>query len=115
MLKILKTDWVEYIFNYVSLKMYENEQEKRRKTKNAEKKKIIKNNRIIVKVNNNIIYDSKKNKDMSDELYYALLSYGLKESISSKNNKKSPIHYNLMSSISAMPFSTEDFSVEGVV
>lgn len=104
MLKFLTTDWVDYLFNHVSLKMYEYEQEKHRKAKQAEKIKIIKNNRIIVKVNNSVIYDSKKEKDMSDDLYYALLSYGLKDSINSKNrNKKVPINYNIYPSISTIP------------
>lgn len=33
MLNFLTTDWVEYIFNYASLKIYEKEQEKHRKLK----------------------------------------------------------------------------------
>ncbi len=104
MLNFLSTDWVEYWFNLVSLKMYEKTQEKHRRIRNTEKNKIIKYNRIIVKVNNDIIYDSKKEKDMSDELYYALLSYGLMDTIKSKTrNKKSPIHYNITPSISTIP------------
>lgn len=100
----LMTDWVESFYNKVSLLMYESEQERRRKLRQSEKNKIVKNNRIIVKVNNDIIYDSKKQKDMSDELYYALLSYGLMEAINSKaRNKKAPINYNLFSSISSIP------------
>lgn len=62
MLKFLTVDWAEYIFNHISLKMYENKQEKHRKAKQLEKNRIIKNNRIIVKVNDDIIYDSKKEK-----------------------------------------------------
>ena len=112
MLKLLTTDWVEYIFNHISLKMYENKQEKLRKLKQAKKKRIIKNNRIIVKVNNNIIYDSKKEKDMSDELFYALLSYGLMDSINSKSrNKNTPINYNIIPSISSMPDFTENRAI----
>lgn len=104
MLNFLTTDWVEYIFNYISLKIYEREQEKHRKSKRIEKNKIIKNNRIIVKVNDCIIYDSKKNKNMSDDLYYALLSYGLKDAINSEKRKKNtPISYNIVPSISTMP------------
>jgi len=104
MLKLLTTDWVEYIFNYVSLKIYEKEQEKHRRLKQLEKNKIIKNNRIIVKVNDCTIYDSKKNKDMSDDLYYALLSYGLIDAVNSKKRKKNtPISYNIVPSISTMP------------
>jgi len=97
-------DWVEYIFNHIALKIYESEQEKHRKSYQAEKKRIIKNNRIIVKVNNDIIYDSKKDKTMSDDLYYALLSYGLMESINVKpRNRNTPINYNITPSISTMP------------
>ena len=104
MLNFLTTDWVEYIFDCISLKIYEKEQEKHRKLKRLEKNKIIKNNRIIVKVNNSTIYDSKKNKNMSDDLYYALLSYGLMDAINSKNRKKNtPISYNIVPSISTMP------------
>lgn len=111
MLKLLSTDWAEYIFNLLSLKIYENEQGKRRRNKRTEKKRVLKNNRIIVKVNNDIIYDSKKEKDMPDDLYYALLSYGLKESINSKPNKKTPINYTLYHSISAVPVWNEDILV----
>ncbi len=104
MFEILTTDWIEYWFNHLSLKLYEKDQEKHRKIRNAEKNKIIRNNRIIVKVNNDIIYDSKKEKNMSDDLYYALLSYGLMDVINSKTRKKnSPINYNILPSISAMP------------
>lgn len=104
MLNFLTTDWVEYIFNYASLKIYEKEQEKHRKLKQIEKNKIIKNNRIIVKVNDCTIYDSKKDKDMSDDLYYALLSYGLIDAVNSKKRKKNtPISYNIVPSISTMP------------
>lgn len=104
MFNFLTTDWIEYWFNYLSLKLYEKEQENHRKIRENEKNKIIRNNRIIVKVNNDIIYDSKKEKDMSDDLYYALLSYGLMDTINSKTrNKKSPIHYNIMPSISTIP------------
>lgn len=104
MFKFLCTDWVEYLFNLFSLKLYEKEQEKHRKQYQAEKKQIIRNNRIIVKVNDNIIYDSKKEKEMSDELYYALLSYGLKDSINSQSkNKTTPIYYNIVPSISTLP------------
>ena len=110
MFNFLATDWIENMFNYISLKMYEKEQEKHRQEKQAEKTKIIRNNRIIVKVNNDIIYDSKKEKDMSDELFYALLSYGLMETVNSKErNKNTPINYNIVSSISTMPISIEDF------
>lgn len=104
MLNFLTVDWIEYIFNNIALKMYENEQEKHRKSSQSEKKKIIKNNRIIVKVNNDIIYDSKKDGDMSDDLFYALLSYGLMDSVNSKKeNKQTPINYNIIPSISTMP------------
>lgn len=102
--EIFKTDWVEILFHKISLKLYEKEQEKHRKISQIQKNKIIKNNRIIVKVNDAIIYDSKKEKNMSDELFYALVSYGLMDSINSKlRNKKSPINYNLHSSISSIP------------
>lgn len=104
MLKILTTDWVEYLFNKVSLRLYENKQERHRKNKESEKNKIIRNNRIQVIVNSDIIYDSKKNKEMSDGLYYALLSYGLMESINSqKRDKKRMICYNIAPDISVMP------------
>ncbi len=104
MLNFLTTDWVEYIFNRISLKLYEKEQEKHRKLKQIEKNKIIKNNRIIVKVNDCTIYDSKKDKNMSDDLYYALLSYGLMDAINSNKHKKNtPISYNIVPSISTMP------------
>ena len=106
MFKFLSMDWIDYLFNYLSLKLYEKGQEKHRKLRDAEKNKIIRNNRIIVTVNNDIIYDSKKNKKMSDDLYYALLSYGLKDTINSQKRKKnSPINYNISSSISTMPIS----------
>lgn len=104
MLDFLTADWVEYIFNHFSLKIYEKEQEKHRKLKQIKKNKIIKNNRIIVKVNDCTIYDSKKEKSMSDDLYYALLSYGLMDAINSKDrNKNTPISYNILPSISTMP------------
>ena len=104
MLNFLTTDWVEYLFNYISLKVYEKEQEKHRKLKQLEKNRIIKNNRIIVKVNDCTIYDSKKDKYMSDDLYYALLSYGLIDAVNSKKrNKNTPISYNIVPSISTMP------------
>ncbi len=106
MKNFLTTDWVDFLFNYVSLKIYEKEQEKHRKSKQLEKNKIIKNNRIIVKVNYCTIYDSKKDKDMSDDLYYALLSYGLIDAVNSKKrkkNKNTPISYNIVPSISTMP------------
>lgn len=104
MLKLLSTDWIDCLFNYLSLKLYEKEQEKHRRLRNIEKNKIIRNNRIIVKVNNDLIYDSKKEKEMSDELYYALLSYGLMDAINSQKGKKnSLINYNILPSISTMP------------
>lgn len=104
MLNFLTTDWVEYIFNSISLKIYEREQEKHRRLKQIEKKKIITHNRIIVKVNNCTIYDSKKDKNMSDDLYYALLSYGLMDAVNSKKrNKNTPISYNIVPSISTIP------------
>lgn len=104
MLKLLTTDWASYLFDLISLKIYEREQHSRKKNKQLEKKKILKNNRIIVKVNNSVIYDSKKEKEMSDDLFYALLSYGLMDSVNSGNrNKKSPINYNITPSISTMP------------
>jgi hypothetical protein len=104
MLNFLTIDWVGNLFDYVSLRIYEKEQERHRQLKQQEKTKIIKNNRIIVKVNNDIIYDSKKDKEMSDELYFALLSYGLMDSVNSKSrNKKTPINYNIFPSISTMP------------
>lgn len=104
MFKFLSVDWIDCLFNFLALKIYESEQEKHRKKRNAEKNKIIRNNRIIVKVNNDIIYDSKKEKNMSDELYYALLSYGLMDAINSQNRKKnSPINYNILPSISTIP------------
>lgn len=104
LLKFLTMDWVATFFSYMSLKMYEKEQEKHRKAKQVQKIKIIKNNRIIVKVNNDTIYDSKKEKDMSDDLYYALLSYGLMDFIKSKpKNKNIPITYNISPTISTMP------------
>lgn len=107
MLRFLAMDWVAYLFNGFAVWMYEKEQEKHRKYKQNEKKKIIKNNRIIVKVNSEVIYDSKKEKDMSDDLYYALLSYGLMDSVNLKAKKsKSPISYNIMPSISTMPYVT---------
>lgn len=113
MLKLLTIDWVEILFNHISLKMYENEQVRHRKAKQIEKNRIIKNNRIIVKVNNDVIYDSKKEKDMSDDLYYALLSYGLMDSINSKSkNKKTPINYNIIPSISTMPILIDDVKRE---
>lgn len=102
MVSVFNTDWVKYIFDYLSLKMYENEQKKHRKSQQAQKRKIINNNRIIVKINNTLIYDSKKQKDMSDDLYYALLSYGLMEAINN-GNKKTPISYNITPSISVLP------------
>lgn len=98
------SDWIETWFQKNALRMYEDEQEKQRQRLQSEKKQLVKNNRIIVKVNHSVIYDSKKNNDISDELYYALLSYGLKEVISKKDkNKKSPIRYELDSEISAIP------------
>lgn len=104
MLDIISKDWVEYIFNRISLKMYENEQVRHRKSLQAQKRKIINKNRIIVKVNDEVIYDSKKQREMSDELYYALLSYDLMEAINSKTkNKNAPINYNISPSISALP------------
>lgn len=104
MFNLFTIDWVEYLFDYMSLKIYEKEQEKHRKLKTIEKNKIIRNNRIIVKVNNDVIYDSKKEKNMSDELYYALLSYGLMDTINSKSRKKNtPINYNIIPSISTIP------------
>lgn len=104
MKNILMTDWVEYLFNRISLKIYENEQKKHRKYYQEKKKQIIKNNRIIVKVNNDTIYDSKKDKDMSDELFYALISYGLMDAINTKKkNNNTPINYNIFPSISTMP------------
>ena len=116
MLKFLTTDWVEYLFNKIALKIYENEQKRYRKSRQAEKNRIIKNNRIIVKVNNDTIYDSKKEKDMSDDLYFALLSYGLMESVNSKTrNKNSPINYNICSSISTLPIPVKIDSVKEVV
>lgn len=112
MFKFLTTDWVEFLFNRISLKIYENEQERHRRSNQAEKKRIIKNNRIIVRVNNDTIYDSKKEKDMSDDLFYALLSYGLMDSINSKTRKKNtPINYNILPSISTMPDLTEKKAV----
>lgn len=105
MFNFLSIDWIDYLFNYFSLKIYENEQEKHRKKRIAEKKKILRNNRIIVKVNNDVIYDSKKEKKMSDDLYYALLSYGLMDVISSQK-KNSLINYNILPSISTMPTPT---------
>lgn len=111
MANFFTVDWAGYIFNHMSLKIYEYEQEKHRKTNQAEKRKIIKNNRIIVKVNDDIIYDSKKEKDMSDDLYYALLSYGLKDSINSKpRNKKAPISYNIYPSITTIPMLNDEYS-----
>ncbi len=86
-----------------------------RKNKRTEKKRVLKNNRIIVKVNNDIIYDSKKQKEMPDDLYYALLSYGLKESINSKTNKKTPINYTFNHSISAVPIWNEDILVRDAI
>lgn len=104
MKRIFTTDWVEYIFNRIALWIYENEQKKYRKSIQSQKRKIINNNRIIVKVNNEVIYDSKKQKDMSDDLYYALLSYNLMEVINSMDrNKKAPINYNITPSISVLP------------
>lgn len=116
MQELFMTDWVEAFFQKVSLKIYEKEQEKYRKANQIQKNKIIKNNRIIVKVNNNIIYDSKKEKDMSDELFYALLSYGLMDSVNSKlRNKKTPINYNLCSSISSIPaFPEENVEIKAI-
>ena len=116
MIKLLCTDWVEYFFHYFSLKFYEKKQEKHRKQNNEEKNKIVRNNRIIVKVNDTIIYDSKKEKNMSDELYYALLSYGLKDSINSQpKNKKSPIYYNITPSISALPVFFDQYLEKDVI
>lgn len=101
---MLNMDWVDSFFQKMSLKVYEDEQEKRRQTLQNEKKQIIKKNRIIVRVNNEIIYDSKKNKDISDELYFALLSYGLREAVSKKEKKRNPlISYELNSKISSIP------------
>lgn len=84
MLKFLTTDWVSYFFDKISLSLYEKEQQKYKKYRESEKQKIVKNNKIIVKVNDKIIYDSSQDIDMSDDLYYALLSYGLKESVKSQ-------------------------------
>lgn len=104
MMKLLTADWANILFNYFSLKIYEHEQAKHRKTQQYEKNKIIRHNRIIVKVNDDIIYDSKKDKEMSDDLYFALLSYGLKESVNSKKkDNKTPINYNIYPSISTIP------------
>ena len=106
MFKFLSMDCIDYLFNHLSLKLYEKNQEKHRKLRDAEKNKIIRNNRIIVKVNNSIIYDSKKEKRMSDDLYYALLSYGLMETVNLQKGKKNPlINYNILPSISTMPIS----------
>ena len=85
------------------------------KISEQKKKRVLKNNRIIVKVNNDIIYDSKKQKEMPDDLYYALLSYGLKESINSKTNKKTPINYTFNHSISAVPIWNEDILVRDAI
>ena len=101
---MLKKDWIEMCFQKIALKMYENEQEKRRVELQNEKRNVIRNNRIIVKVNNKIVYDSKKDKELSDDLYYALLSYGLMDAINNKAKRKnSLIRYDLDSKISTIP------------
>lgn len=100
----LTTDWFSVLLDRISLNLYEKELEKVRKMNQNKKRQVVKNNRIIVKVNNDVIYDSKKTEDMSDELFYALLSYGLMDSIKSKDrNRNTPINYNLSSSITPIP------------
>lgn len=111
MLKFLTVDWVNYVFNNLSLKIYEKEQEKRRIKKQQEKRRIINNNRIIVKVNDHTIYDSKKQKNMPDGLYFALVSYGLKDSVNANvRNKKAPINYNIISSASTIPVISDNIT-----
>ena len=103
-LEFMKKDWSDYFLKTISLKMYEKEQAEKRKKISCEKNRITRNNRIIVKVNEETIYDSKdKSKELSDELYFALLSYGLKESIRNKPNKKTPIKYNITPKITSAP------------
>lgn len=40
MFKFLNMDWIDYLFNYLSLKLYEKGQEKHRKLRDAEKIKL---------------------------------------------------------------------------
>lgn len=101
--EFITTDWVDYAFKVLSLKRYEKEQEKCRKRLLSEKNRVTKNNRIIVKVNDDLIYDSKKNGEISDELFLALLSYGLMDSIKNKPRKNAPINYTISPTISTLP------------
>lgn len=104
-------DWTEYFAQKLSLKVYEKEQEKNRKKLLYEKNKILRNNRIIVRVNDDIIYDSKKSGDISDDLYFALLSYGLMDSIKNKSNSHTPISYNITPKISSLPAFYSDINI----
>lgn len=109
-LEFITKDWSEYILGKISFHLYENEQKKHRQRMLSEKNRITKNNRIIVKVNSDIIYDSKKDGEMSDQLYLALLSYGLMDSIKNKSSKNAPINYTITPTISSMPMIFNDTS-----
>lgn len=99
-------DWIKVIFEKTSLYFYERERLKQRKSLKQEKEKFIKQNTIVVTVNDRVVYDSSINGVMSDDLFLALLDYGIKNDAKTqkkKNIRKKPtLTYNLSPNLIAI-------------
>ena len=89
------------LFDKISLLLYERERSDDKRMIEQQKRKFIKNNTVVVKVNDKVIYDSMVDGEMTDELYMALVSYGLVNNPKS-GKKKNKVEYTLNPSITSI-------------
>ena len=98
----LEKDLGDVLFEKITLFFYERERKNEKRTIEQQKKRFIKNNTVVVKVNDKVIYDSTCNGEMTDELYTALVSYGVVNDIKAGRKKKNKVIYNLNPNITSI-------------
>lgn len=100
-MSILEKDIADVLFDKISLFIYEKMKQKSRKSLEYEKKTFIERNTVIVQVNGDVIYDSSTDGVMNDDLYNALISYGVKQDVETNENS-APLIYNINPNITSI-------------
>lgn len=98
----LEKDLGDVLFEKISLFFYERERRNEKRSIEQRKKRFIKNNTVVVMVNEKVIYDSTCNGEMTDELYNALISYGVADDIKPGRKRKNKVVYNLNPNITSI-------------
>lgn len=84
----LEKDFGDILYERLSLYLYERNERKMRKSQQSEKERFVKNNTVIVTVNDEVIYDSRVDGIISDDLFNALISYGVVKSTQKKKKNR---------------------------